>query len=104
MRQRKKEEMYPLVAKWQKSGQSKLDFSQAHGLKAHSFHYWVKKYEKEKDEKEYSSSKDKFIPVSVRSIPSTQLELSYPNGVRLQINGQVSSDYVRQLIKLGTNV
>ena len=104
MRQRKKEEMYPLVAKWQKSGQSKLHFSQAHGLKAHTFHYWIKKYEKEKGVKSATNSKDKFIPLSVRSIPSTQIELSYPNGVRLQIMGQVSSDYVGQLIKLGSNV
>ena len=104
MRQRKKEEMYPLVAKWQKSGQSKLHFSQSHGLKAHTFHYWINKYEKEKGVKSVANSKDKFIPLSVRSIPSTQIELSYPNGVRLQIMGQVSSDYVGQLIKLGSNV
>lgn len=104
MRQRKKEEMYPLVAKWQKSGQSKLHFSQSHGLKAHTFHYWINKYEKEKGVKSATNSKDKFIPLPVRSIPSTQIELSYPNGVRLQIMGQVSSDYVGQLIKLGSNV
>ena len=104
MRQRKKEEMYPLVAKWQKSGQSKLHFSQSHGLKAHTFHYWIKKYEKEKGVKSATNSKDKFIPLPVRSIPSTQIELSYPNGVRIQIMGQVSSDYVGQLIKLGSNV
>ena len=104
MRQRKKEEMYPLVAKWQKSGQSKLHFSQAHGLKAYTFHYWINKYEKEKGVKAAANSKEKFIPLSVRSIPSAQIELSYPNGVRLQIRGQVSSDYVGALIKLGTNV
>ncbi len=104
MRQRKKEEMYPLVKKWQKSGASKLHFSQAHGLKPHTFHYWVTKYEKEVGVKASPNSKDNFIPLTVRSIPSAQLELSYPNGVRLQIMGQVSSDYVGQLIKLGSNV
>lgn len=104
MRQRKKEEMYPLVAKWQKSGQSQLDFSQAHELKAHTFHYWVKKYEKENSVKASPNSSDKFIPLSVRPLPSAQLELSYPNGVCLQIRGQVSSQYVGELIKLGSNV
>ena len=104
MRQRKKEEMYPLVKKWTESGQSKLHFSQSHGLRAHTFQYWVKKYEEEKSEKDLPSSTDKFIPLSVSPLASSQLELSYPNGVRLQIMGQVSSDYVGQLIKLGSNV
>ena len=104
MRQRKKEKMYPLVAKWQKSGQSKLHFSQAEGLKAHTFHYWVKKYEKEKGVKAGSNIEDKFISLSVSPIPSAHLELCYPNGVRLQIMGQVSSGYVGELIKLGSNV
>ena len=104
MRQRKKEEMYPLVAKWEKSGQSRLHFSQAHGVKAHTFHYWVNKYKKEKGAKEAAISRDKFIPLSVNSIPTSQLELCYPNGVRLQIIGQVRSDYIGQLIKLGSNV
>jgi len=104
MRQRKKEEMYPLVLKWEKSGQSKLQFSQSHGLKAHTFHYWVNKYKKEKGAKDPSCSSDKFIPLSVSPLPSSQLELCYPNGVRLQIIGQVRSEYIGQLIKLGSNV
>ena len=47
MQQKKKTEMYPLVKKWQQSGQSKLSFSKLHGLKAHTFQYWVKKYKEE---------------------------------------------------------
>ena len=109
MRQRKKGEMYPLVKKWQTSGQSKLKFSEEHGLKVHTFHYWAKKYEKEQFSKDETVQAEKFIPLSVKmpdrasSLPS-ELRLCYPNGVSLQVPIEVSMTYLTDLIKLGKNV
>ena len=109
MRQRKKEEMYPLVKKWQTSGQSKLKFSEEHGLKVHTFHYWVKKYEKVQFLKVETAEAEKFIPLSVKipdrpSSPPSELRLCYPNGVSLQVPIEVSMTYLTDLIKLGKNV
>ena len=109
MRQRKKAEMYPLVKKWQQIGQSKLAFSKAHGLKAHTFQYWVKKYEKEQCSKPSSKDRSEFVPLLVSNQvgdvdTSIQIKLSYPNGVCLELPNQVSLNYLRNLIALGNNV
>lgn len=106
MRQRKKTEMYPLVKNWQQSGQSKLAFSQTHGLKPHTFHYWVKKYEQELADKSLPDTNSKFIPLALTKSapPKNQLALTYPNGVRLELIEQVSIDYLSALIKLGGDV
>ena len=109
MRQRKKTEMYPLVKKWQQSGQSQKAFSKAHGLKAHTLQYWVKKYEKEHSSKSLSKDTSQFVPLLVSNQggdvgKSTQIKLSYPNGVRLELPSQVSLNYLKTLIQLGNNV
>jgi len=104
MRQRKKEEMYPLVKKWESSGQSRVAFSQFHGVPIHTFQYWVRKYQKEQALGSAPISKSKFIPLSVQPLPNHQLELCYPNGVRLQIQGHLNSSYLQELIQLGTHV
>ena len=95
--------MYPLVKKWQGSGQSKLAFSESHGLKAHTFHYWVKKYEMEAAGKKGANSDNKFIPLSigrgkVQKPEKSQISLAYPNGVRLEMSEQVSIGYLTALI------
>lgn len=109
MRQRKKTEMYPLVKSWQQSGQSKLAFSQAHGLKPHTFHYWVKKYEQEATKKLLSDNNSKFIPLAIaefteQKTSKSQLALTYPNGVRLELSAPINIEYLSTLIKLGGNV
>lgn len=109
MRQRKKTEMYPLVKKWQQSGQSKLAFSKSHSLKAHTFHYWVKKYEMEHNSEMVTNSRGKFIPLAIEKsqtekMQKHQIALAYPNGVRLELNEQVSIDYLSALINLGGHV
>ena len=101
--------MYPLVKKWQQSGQSQKAFSKAHGLKAHTFQYWVKKYEKENSSKPLSKDTSQFVPLLVSNQSgdvgtSAQIKLSYPNGVCLEFPSQVSLNYLRNLIALGNNV
>lgn len=101
--------MYPLVKKWQQSGQSQKAFSKAHGLKAHTFQYWVKKYEKEHSSKPLPKDTSEFVPLLVSNQAgdvgtSTQIKLSYPNGVRLELPNQISLNYLRGLIQLGNNV
>ena len=101
--------MYPLVKKWQQSGQSKLAFSQSHGVKPDTFHYWVKKYEMEHAREKGATVDNKFIPLSisrgeVQKAEKSQIVLAYPNGVRLEMNEQVSMGYLTALIKLGGHV
>ena len=102
--------MYPLVKKWQQSGQSQKAFSKAQGLKAHTFQYWVKKYEKEHSSKPLSKDTRQFVPILVSNQSgdvvgtNTQIKLSYPNGVWIELPSQVSLNYLKTLIALGNNV
>ena len=105
MRQRKKATMYALVESWKKSGQSKTTFSQGQGIKLHTFVYWVNKYETDQTLKEVSKSEGTFIPLSIEQpLERGKIEITYPNGVRLSLNGSVSSNYLMELINLPTHV
>ena len=105
MRQRKKSEMYPLVETWQTSGQNKTVFSESQGIKLHTFIYWVNKYESDKSLKSPSKATGNFIPLSIdKPLEGGKIEIAYPNGVRLSLNGLVSSSYLLELINLSAHV
>ena len=95
----KSEQMYALVEGWHKSQKSKSDYCRSIPINIHTFTYWVQKYK----HRNVQSEAPKFIPLEVEKIPSTVsplLELNYPNGVRLCINGQPEIDLLRSLIKI----
>jgi hypothetical protein len=95
----KAEKMYALVQDWRKSQQSKADYCRTVPINIHTFTYWVQKYKQGEEE----TSTPKFIPLTVgaaKPTTSTDLELSYPNGVRLSLNGQPDVELLRALIKI----
>jgi hypothetical protein len=107
MRQRNKTEMYPLVEKWHQSGKSQLSFSKEQGIKPYTFRYWVKKYEKEKQEDRFINSGEEFVPIQLEAPVKkggAPIEISYDNGVVLSLRGEVSFEYIKSLIKLGADV
>ena len=92
--------MYALVEGWRKSKQSKADYCKSIPINIHTFTYWVQKYNKQG---EGQSETPKFIPLTVspsEHILPSALELSYPNGVRLCVNGQPDVELLRALIKI----
>ena len=92
-------QMYSLVEGWHKSQQSKSDYCRSIPINIHTFTYWVQKYKHRK----VSSVTPKFIPMTVEKIPTTvspSIELSYPNGVRLCINGRSDMQLLESLIKI----
>lgn len=104
MRQRKKAEMYPLIKSWQESGKSKTSFCQSQDIKLHTFIYWVNKYESETGKKKLANKTGKFISIEVSPPVEGNISLYYANGVRLNLSGQVNSEYLATLIKLGSHV
>ena len=106
-RQRKKAEMYPLVEKWQSSGQSKLSFSKSQGVPIHTFHYWVRKYEKDQSGASPRQPSGNFVALRLERSEidmGSSVELTYPNGVKLRLTGPVNSMDLVTMIKLGTDV
>lgn len=79
-KQRKQSEMYALVQQYLSSGLSKKEFCQTHGIKVHTFQYWVSKYNKE----QVKGNEDKFLPLAIKESSrenSQVIRLSYPSGM-----------------------
>lgn len=66
------------VEKWRQSGLTQKEFSQQLGMKVATFAYWVSRT---RDEKEKG-----FIPLAPGKVDlGAEIELTYPNGVRLKV-------------------
>lgn len=89
----KQEEMYNLVMEYFNSGLSAKAFSRSKGISPSTFSYWIRK---KKDEDQPGG----FLEVTTGSKSSArELELIYPNGVKLQMN-VVDLGLIARLVKL----
>ena len=85
-------EMFPLVEQWLESGERQLDFCARHGLKVCVLSYWLKKYRSQS-----RSKSEGFVPISVRNTNSLEIEVCYPNGVKIRADTGIGADFLRQL-------
>ena len=100
---RKKEQMYSLVKRWQAGTASKTDFCKSEQINIHTFTYWVKKYNLFTEEEKPKSKSEKFISLRVtapKRLDQQGLELYYPNGLRLRLEGQPDLAYLESLIRI----
>lgn len=74
------EEMLKLIEAYQKSGLSQKKFCWEFGIKPSTFSYWVRK-ERLKD-----MSKNGFVKIDTSSVSSENLEVCYPNGVKIKVD------------------
>ncbi|MGM1057590.1 MAG: IS66 family insertion sequence element accessory protein TnpA [Bacteroidota bacterium] len=89
----KQEEMYNLVTEYRNSGISAIAFSKEKGISPTTFGYWVRK----KKEEDHPGG---FIKIATELKSSAgELELIYPNGVKLQMSSQDPA-LIARLVKL----
>ncbi len=102
MSRRTKATMYPLIKTWESGSQSKTAFCKEQEINIHTFSYWVQKYREEDQQPKQSG--ENFISLDIdASLPvagAGLLELSYPNGVRLNFSQLVDIEYLASLIRL----
>lgn len=96
-----KAQWYALIRKWESSGLSQAKFNDEHQISKSTFGYWRKKYLLEQKQ----PSSKRMIPVHI--LPSEEpqpveevqnLEIVYPNGVRVVCPVQMESSRVKALI------
>ena len=100
--------MFPLIKLCLDSGISKRDFVKQHGIEEASFYYWHRKYQES-----LAKTEEQFIPLTIpdiakqpeQTIPipipnKTEIEISYPNGVKLKLNQAMDLSVIRSLIGL----
>ena len=111
-----RETAFPLIARYFKSGCSPHEFYKKEGLSKNQFFIWRKLYMQEYNipspTQESSSPKTKepevnFHPIQVpppvkqsTEEQDTQIELEYPNGVILRVDGSLNDSRLASLIKL----
>jgi transposase-like protein len=86
--------MFSLVEEYLSGGIMQKDLCQRESIKKGTFKYWQRKYREESKANSSKKTSKKviisdFIPISVPvvAVPSScELELVYPNGVRLHLN------------------
>lgn len=89
----KRSRMLALVSDWRTSGLTQEAFSAQHGIKVATFSYWVAR------SKECDSATCHFIPLPAGlSNASSQVEILYPNGVRVKVHQDLA--LIAQLIRL----
>lgn len=81
----KREEMILLIEEFKVSGLSQKEFSASKGMGFHKFNYWYRKLKTEK-ENAYPSGFIRLDTTKADSAVFGELELEYPNGVKLKIS------------------
>ena len=90
------EKMFALVEQYQRSGKTQKQYSEQIGVAYAKFNYWVCKY---RDHHQPQSASG-FVKVEAYAASQQQnLEVYYPNGVKLTISGADLS-LLSQLIRL----
>ena len=105
----KREEALLAISLWQESDLSQGAFCRREGISRSTFQHWRKRYDptyeyrSEPAEKPASSSKQSFIALEVKTpiaSSSDELEIIYPNGVRIKCNSSINDERLRKLISL----
>lgn len=92
----KKDRMVQVLDRWRWSGLSKRKFCESEGLSLQVLVYWIAKLKPE------SIGQTGFVSLE-RSISSKGIEISFPSGAILRMEGEVSALWLRELVEVAVN-
>lgn len=93
--------MRHLYKQWQSSGLSKIAFCKQQGIRANTFHYWIKKFRTE----DPSGSPKRFSQISIIqpivAEPKQQavVVINFPSGMSLELFSPVEASYLKDLLQ-----
>jgi transposase-like protein len=83
------------VTAYQESGETIRTFCDRHGLIYGTFQNWLRR-----SREEGAESSTGFVSLQIADAPaSTRIEIEYPTGVRVRLDGSVSAEFVSKLIQ-----
>ena len=91
------QQMFDLVEKAQESHLSKRQFCEQHGIATQTFYYCKKIYHQQN-----GHASEGFVPLSLNTAKAVSydfIEITYPNGIILRIEGQPDAGFISRLIK-----
>lgn len=88
-------QMKELIAEFDKSGKSRINFCNDAGIGIHKFKYWENKL------RVAEQPPSGFLAVQTkRSESRSDIELEYPNGVKLRLKNDAGLELLKSLINL----
>jgi len=87
--------MLRLVGQWDREKESRHSFCQRHNITIHSFGYWRTKYLKQQ------KPSGSFTQLPAATTQTNQLEIHFPNGIRVLVPSGSDMAMVAHLISLG---
>jgi predicted acetyltransferase len=99
-KQENKIEMLQFIEEWKQSGESQTTFCKNKKLSFHIFYYWLRRY---KDQSRPATTRKAFIPVTIpvnEMTSSNEIEIYYPNGVRIVLPKNSDLSMVRTFINM----
>ncbi|AXI99511.1 hypothetical protein CYPRO_2050 [Cyclonatronum proteinivorum] len=93
----KEQRMFALVDQWRASGELQANFCHRHQITTSTFSYWVTR----KNKAEQQTNNSGFVQVEPAgpAPKAGQVELTYPNGVRLRVDG-ADVAFISKLIRV----
>lgn len=96
-REIKRAKMFALIEEFRSGDETQVEFCNRSGLNLFTFRYWLNRYESKSVEKPESG----FVRVTGLEMTSLdEIELRYPNGVRIGLGRRADSELLAQLIRL----
>jgi hypothetical protein len=91
------EKMFALIKTCEESGLNNKTFCEQHGIGQAMFYYWKKKYIQSQ-----STHERKFISVRIKDtqFQTGEIEICYPNGVRIKLSQGIDLSVIRSFIGL----
>ena len=93
-KQKTQEEMFPLIESWESSTKNQEQFCRSHHVRLSTFTYWRSKYRK-------SQNPSCDIFTELRPEFSTNIEVIFPNGVKVCLPKDSGLSTIQALIRLG---
>ena len=102
MQKQKELEMQSHIEKWKGSGLTKKDYCKGTGLSYDQFKYWCKQlgYIKKRRSRNSGTEFVTLQPVEPIQTINKPIEITYPNGVRVQISGDTPIKTIHSLIQI----
>jgi len=95
--------MYGYIRRWENSGINQKDFCKKEGINYYKFKYWKTQQNKEHRVVKQSNVDlpQDFISVNISSLEKyfSGVEITFPNGVRLNCEQGLQADQIKELIK-----
>jgi hypothetical protein len=95
----KTERMLQLVREWEESGKTQKEFVEEHGIKVHTFQYWITKKKRIGQRDSGNGVKSQGF-IELKPSENSCILVRYPNGIELHLPGNTPVSMIKSLLMI----